>query len=82
MIAPEQIAALFEPRRSSHGYLSESVKRAAGVIRRLEIPANDRRHSRRRGAGGRITKTNVWLVLVFFLPERRPKHQAVSGTAT
>jgi len=34
------------------------------------------------GAGGRITKTNVWPALVFFFPERRPKHHAMRGTAT
>jgi hypothetical protein len=34
------------------------------------------------GAGSRITKTKVWPVLVFFLPEHRPKRHAMSGTAT
>ena len=32
--------------------------------------------------GGRITKMKVWLPFVFFRPARRPKYQAVSGTAT
>src|SRR5580692_8360417 len=32
--------------------------------------------------GGRITKMNVWFPFVFFRPARRPKYQAVSGTAT